>query len=270
MSNGIALEFSGQREGERVRDSQRQAALATISRGFVGSILWRRGDRQRENEAKEIMARAVSEARGGSSLRDRGGGRGRVGQDRGSRNRGYEANTEERSRPTGSGGSANRGRGQGRGGPGRGRGRESNLRADRETVYRGESQSEESDSGEEDQFLNGAQRRMTCLVNEAAAFIEEESVRIRLLSDFNNGLHQVHRAWKGPLQEVTTELLSRQALAPDEKAELVYIMALLLLPDMVEYSRRSKGKGNIIKPGPFLAAVASSECPALYIINQAF
>jgi hypothetical protein len=53
MSNGIALEFSGQREGERVRDSQRQAALATISRGCVGSVLWRRGDRQRENEAKQ-------------------------------------------------------------------------------------------------------------------------------------------------------------------------------------------------------------------------
>jgi hypothetical protein len=110
----------------------------------------------------------------------------------------------------------------------------------------------------------------TRLVNEAATFIEEESVRIRLLSDFNNGLHHVHRAWKGPLKEVTTELLSRQAQAPNEETELVYIMALLLLPGQVKYCRNRKGKCNIIKTGPFLAAVTPSECPALYITNKAF
>jgi hypothetical protein len=317
LTNGIALEYSERREGERERDSQRQAALATINSAFMGAVRWRRGDRQRANAAN---ARIESEARGGSSLRDQGRGQGRAGLDRESRDRGYEANTEERSRPTesrgpavrgrgqgrgcpdrgGSGrgrgsesngraerervysgesdpesrGPAVRGRGQGRGGPGRGgsgrgRGSESNVRAERERVYRGESDPEESDRGEEEQFLTGAQRVTNLLVNEAAAAIEEEPVRIRLLSDFNNGLHHVHPKWKGSLKGVTTELLTSQTQAPDEKAELVYIMALLLLPGMVEYSRHSKGKGNIIKPGPFLAAVASAECPALCIINQA-
>lgn len=89
----------------------------------------------------------------------------------------------------------------------------------------------------------------------------------KLLADFRNGLYQIHHTWLYYIKEITIRLINKACETVNEDQSFKSTMALMLFPGIVQRVQLHGKRG--VTPIGMLKAIAASNNPSLYIIEQA-